>query len=373
MTQSYINLIKIQFKDISDIVYKSFHIYNHSCVIAYIPSIVDNDVLRDYITRNLVNEKTSNWSNFVISLNKGEAFNIPYEQVKSANEAASLITCGNVILIFDDHPTMYAFNIVRYSTRTVTESQNEMVIIGPQEAFIEDIQINLSLLRHRIKHTDLKVREYQVGKYTKSKIYIIFVEGLYKPEVLEDIEQRIKHIKIDGIFGVTYLVEFLNTKNFPFPILQYTEKPDILAASLLEGRIGIMMDGSPTSIITPVTLISLLQSAEDYYQNYFTASWIRIIRFLFSILSIFLPAIYVALTTFHPQVIPSDLLVTITAARENIPFTSLTEAFIMEITFEALREAGMRIPKPIGQTVSIIGGMFMGKQQFRLELFQPLW
>lgn len=169
------------------------------------------------------------------------------------------------------------------------------------------------------------------------------------------------NIEIDGVLGSSYVEEFLDHSRFsPFPQVQYTERPDVVSAALLEGRVAIIVDGTPMVLLAPVTLWMLLQSAEDYYQRYIAGTWIRWIRYLFVFISLLLPSVYVAITTFHPEMIPPKLLMTIAASREIVPFPALIEAFIMEISFEALREAAVRIPKSIGQAVSIIGALIIG-------------
>jgi len=330
----------------------------------YIPSIVDTFKLQEFIATPLKTEANSepDWPGFLERLDRGSAFAIPYSKAFDSADAVDLIVAGNAVLCIEELPFLFNFEITQYQKRAVAESQNELVVIGPQEAFIEDIQSNLSLLRHKIKHPDLKTSHYKIGKYTKTDVYVVYIEGLCKPEMLAEIEQKLQNISIDGILGISYLTEHLRIRNLsPFPLLQYTERPDSVAASLMEGRIGILQDGTPSAVLAPATFFSLLQSSEDYYQNFYAGSWVRIVRFFFSIISVILPALYVAITTFHPQIIPANLLTTIAAARENIPFSALTEALIMELTFEALREAGTRIPKPVGQTVSIIGGIVIGQ------------
>ncbi|WP_342576583.1 spore germination protein [Paenibacillus sp. FSL M8-0142] len=191
---------------------------------------------------------------------------------------------------------------------------------------------------------------------------MVYIEGLAKPEVVQEVNQHLAAIDIDGTFGISTLSEQMKEGvRSPFPQFQYTERPDSVAASLLEGRVGIMQDGTPSALIVPVTLMSLLQSSEDYYHSFYSSSWIRLVRFAFGLMSLLMPSLYVAITTFQPSIIPTDLLITISASRENIPFTALAEALIMELTFEALREAGTRIPKPVGQTISIIGAIVIGQ------------
>ncbi|WP_340023349.1 spore germination protein [Paenibacillus sp. FSL K6-1096] len=359
-----LQLVREQLTDCSDAVYQSIRIYGHLCMLVYIPSIVDMHNLQEFITTPLKSESDSkrDWPDFIERLELGSAFAVPYMKSYHPERAAERIVSGNPVLCIEGLPYVYYFDIVRYQKRAVSESQNELVVIGPQEAFIEDIHTNLSLLRHKIKHPGLKTKHFTVGKYTKTDIYLVYIEGLCKPEILSELEEKLSHFSIDGILGISYLAEHIQQKHFsPFPVYQYTERPDSVAASLMEGRVSILQDGTPSALLAPVTFFALLQSSEDYYQSFYAGSWIRMVRLAFSLISMLLPALYVAITTFHSQIIPSDLLITIASARENIPFSALTEALIMELTFEALREAGTRIPKPVGQTVSIIGGIVIGQ------------
>ncbi|AIQ41425.1 spore germination protein [Paenibacillus sp. FSL R7-0297] len=362
--KNILELIQEQLTDCSDAVYQSIHVYGHACMLIYIPAIVDMLSLQEFVASPLKSEANSepDWPQFMERLDRGSAFVIPYMKAFHPDRAVELIVSGNPVLCIEGLPYVYYFEITQYQKRAVSESQNELVVIGPQEAFIEDVQTNLSLLRHKIKHADLKTKHFSIGRYTKTDVYLVYIEGLCKPEILDEMEEKLNNLSVDGILGISYLAEHMRQGNFsPFPIYQYTERPDSVAASLMEGRISILQDGTPSALLAPVTFFALLQSSEDYYQNFYAGSWIRLVRFFFSLISMILPSLYVAITTFHAQIIPSNLLITIAAARENIPFSALTEALIMELTFEALREAGTRIPKPVGQTVSIIGGIVIGQ------------
>ncbi|WP_379154155.1 spore germination protein [Paenibacillus sp. sgz5001063] len=356
--------IKEQLTDCSDAVYQSINIYGHACMLIYIPSIVDTLSLQEFVSTPLKAEANAepDWARFLERLDHGSAFAIPYIRAYKLDRAVELIVGGKAVLSIEGLPYVYYFEITHYQKRAVSESQNELVVIGPQEAFIEDVQTNLSLLRHKIKHADLKTLHFSIGRYTKTDVYLVYIEGLCKPEIVDEFTKKLRDITVDSALGISNVAEQIEKGQYsPFPLFQYTERPDSVAASLMEGRLGLLQDGTPSALLTPVTFFSLLQSSEDYYQNFYAGSWIRLVRFFFSMISILLPSLYVAITTFHSQIIPSDLLITIAAARENIPFSALTEALIMELTFEALREAGTRIPKPVGQTVSIIGGIVIGQ------------
>ncbi|WP_040952229.1 spore germination protein [Gorillibacterium massiliense] len=356
--------IQNSMKGNSDVTYQPLRLFDTSCMLIYIESIVDTQLLHVQIASPLLNEERrgKDFAEFEHRLGNGTIFSLPFKQLHDSVKATEALVEGSAILYIESMPVLYSFTIPSYKKRSVTASENELVVIGPQEAFIEDIKTNLSLLRHKIKQADFKTKSYTIGNYTKTTVCLVYIEGLSKPNIIEEMDQYFTNLKVDGILGVSSLAEHTKEgRKSPFPQYQYTERPDSVAASLLEGRIGILQDGTPSALLLPVSLFSLLQSSEDYYQSFFAASWVRMVRFLFSAVSLFLPSLYVAITTFQPEIIPSDLLLAIEGARERIPFTTLTEAMIMELTFEALREAGTRIPKPIGQTISIIGAIVIGQ------------
>lgn len=282
--QDMLELIKEQLTDCSDAVYQSINVYGHSCMLIYIPSIVDTLSLQEFVATPLKAEANAepHWADFMERLDHGSAFAIPYIKAYHPGRVVELIVSGNPVLSIAGLPYVYYFEIAHYQKRAVSESQNELVVIGPQEAFIEDIQTNLSLLRHKIKHADLKTKHFAIGKYTKTDVYLVYLEGLCKPEILAEMEQKLGSLDVDGILGISYLAEHMSREQFsPFPIYQYTERPDSVAASLMEGRVGILQDGTPSALLAPVTFFALLQSSEDYYQSFYAGSWIRLVR-LFS-------------------------------------------------------------------------------------------
>lgn len=357
--------VKSRLSGCGDVSYQSLRLHGSDCTLIFIGPIIDFSSLHGHIVTPLLKESAKvehHFDDFIDRLDRGDLLSIPFERSDSAEHIANAIVEGSAVLLIEETAEAYLFDIVLYQNRAVSESQNELVVNGPQEAFIEDISTNLSLLRHKIRHPDLKTIRFQIGRYTKKAVYMVYIEGLAKPEVVQEVNQHLAAIDIDGTFGISTLSEQMKEGvRSPFPQFQYTERPDSVAASLLEGRVGIMQDGTPSALIVPVTLMSLLQSSEDYYHSFYSSSWIRLVRFAFGLMSLLMPSLYVAITTFQPSIIPTDLLITISASRENIPFTALAEALIMELTFEALREAGTRIPKPVGQTISIIGAIVIGQ------------
>src|SRR5699024_6409400 len=214
----------------------------------------------------------------------------------------------------------------------------------------------------RIRIPKLKMKSMQAGEYTKTRINVAYVEGSVDETVLEEAINRIRRIDVDGVVDSGVLEEFIeDNPNSPFPQVIATERPDNVTASLLEGRVAVLVDGSPFVLVVPVTFYSLMQASEDYYGRYLIATSIRWLRYLFLLISLFLPSLYVALLTFHQEMVPTTLLFSIAASRAQVPFPALVEALMMEITFEALREAGLRLPKQVGSAVSIVGALVIGE------------
>ncbi|HER2159131.1 TPA: spore germination protein, partial [Streptococcus pyogenes] len=222
----------------------------------------------------------------------------------------------------------------------------------PREAFVETLRVNTSLLRRKIRSPELKLQCMEIGRYTKTKVVIAYMEGIADRTLIEETQNRLSRIEIDGILESGMIQELIedNPKS-PFPQVLATERPDVVTSNLLEGRVAILVDGTPFSIVVPSTFYSLLQSSEDYYERFLIGTAIRWLRYLFLVISLFLPSLYVALITFHHEMLPTNLLISMAASREYVPFPALVEVLIMEVMFEALREAGLRLPKQIGGAV----------------------
>ncbi|MFC5653296.1 spore germination protein [Paenibacillus solisilvae] len=287
-------------------------------------------------------------------------------RVHQITDAVNGVLKGNVAILADGESSALLAEISGFETRSIEEPQAEHVVRGPREGFTESLGINLTLLRRKIRSPRLKMKKLTLGEVSQTDVVIAYIEGIAKDSVVEEVRKRVERIQIDGLIDSGYLEEFIQDQPFsPFPQVQNTERPDVVAASLLEGKVAIIMDGTPFALILPVTFWSFLQSAEDYYEHFLIMSAIRMIRYILLVSSLILPSVYVAATTFHPQLIPTLLLLSIAAAREGNPFPAVVEALLMEFMFEALREAGIRLPKAIGPTVSIVGALVIGEAAVR--------
>lgn len=338
------------------------------CAVIYISGIITTDMLQNAVLRPLMSSDFAQTnSEFIEAIMSDAKWSVSSRGATSElHEAVAAVLEGEVVLLIDNEERLIIFPFTSYDKRSVDEAKNEVVVRGPREAFVEDLKTNIGLLRRRIKTTSLKLERMQLGSYTRTHLVLAYIEDLCRPEFIAEARTRLQHIQIDGVLESSYLEELIKDNPLsPFPQLQNTERPDTVSAALLEGRLAIFTDGTPIVLLAPVTFPLMFQSAEDYYQNYYSATWIRWIRFLFMLVSMLFPSFYIALTTYHPEMIPASLLFSVAAARDPVPFPAIIEAFMMEISFEALREASIRIPSAIGQAVSILGTLVIGEAAVR--------
>jgi spore germination protein KA len=255
------------------------------------------------------------------------------------------------------------------ASRGIEEPTTQTVIRGPKEGFTEQITTNVALVRNKIKSTKLRVEYSLIGKETNTTIAVAFMKELVNEDALNEARKRLAAIDTDSILESGYIEEFISDKTFtPFPLLQNSERPDAIAAGLLEGQFAIFVDGTPFVLLAPSTFIKFFQSSEDYYQRFDISSFLRIIRFGSFFVSMLLPSLYIAITTFHQEMLPTPLLISIAAQREGVPFPAIIEALLMEITFEILREAGVRMPRIIGPAISIVGALVLGQSAVQAGL-----
>lgn len=269
---------------------------------------------------------------------------------------------GCTILLVENCEKALVFSTKGYEERSVIEPDSERVIRGPREGFTEGILTNLSLVRRRIKTPNLKFKFMKIGRITKTKICISYIDSIADNRIINELEKRLKDIDIDGILDSGYIQEIIKDSPVsPFKTIGSSERPDSIAAKLLEGRIAVFVDGSPLVLTLPYVFMEYFQSNEDYYLNYYYASFNRILRVFGAFLSVSVPAVYVALMTYHQELIPTPLLLSIAAARQNVPFPTIFEVLGLLLIFEIVRETGSRLPATIGQTISIVGTLVIGQ------------
>lgn len=269
---------------------------------------------------------------------------------------------GRAILFLENESSAISIAVGDWASRSVEEPTTQTVVRGPREGFTEKLSTNKALLRKRIRSHNLRLETMTLGTFTKTNVSIAFIHGIADENIVMEVRDRIKKIDVDGIIASNTIEEIIQDKTFtPFPTVANTERPDVLAAALLEGRVAIMVDGTPFSLIVPVVFIQFFQTAEDYFSRTPVGSLTRLLRYLAFLISLLAPAMYIAVTTFHHEMVPRQLLSNIAAQREGVPFPAFVEALLMEITFEILREAGIRMPKTVGQAVSVVGAIVIGQ------------
>lgn len=280
---------------------------------------------------------------------------------------------GDTAILLDGSSFAILANTKGWSMRTPSEPNVEAVVRGPREGFTETLIVNLGLIRRRLKDPDLSVEIMEIGKRSKTSISLLYVADLASPELIRRLRQRLKNISIDGIVDSGYIEQLIEDSTIsPFPQILSTERPDKVVANLLEGRAAILVDGTPFALIAPAVWAQFFHSPEDYYERSHIATFIRLIRLLAMTFSLTLPAIYIAFTSFHPEMLPTTLALAIAAARSRVPFSLFLETLIMETMVEVLREASVRLPGPIGPTIGIVGGLVLGDAAVGAGIVSPL-
>ncbi|WP_152396825.1 spore germination protein [Paenibacillus guangzhouensis] len=269
---------------------------------------------------------------------------------------------GNSVLFVNGHTEASILDTQGWPQRSIEDPQIEASLKGAHQGFVETGSQNIALIRRYIPTVDLKIKEITVGARGNTTVSLMYLGDIAQPKILEELEKRIRKIDVDAIINAGELGEFIEDNPFsPFPQFISTERPDSAASQLLQGRFVMIVDGSPNVLIGPTTFVSFFQSIDDYSTRWLIASFIRVTRYFAFFIALFLPAIYIALISYNYVVIPIKLIISIGESRERVPFPPFAEAILMEITLEMLREAGIRLPAPIGQTVGIVGGIVIGQ------------
>jgi spore germination protein KA len=290
---------------------------------------------------------------------------LSYRKSEEGSDFDALFTnllSGKTILLIDGYDRFISIDIFSTESRSVDEPTTQSVIRGPKEGFIENIDVNISLVRKRLKTKDLRVENLTLGSVTNTKISLMYIDKIARKDIVDEIRLRLNKIKIDAILDSGNIEELIRDDRYSiFPELLYSEKPDSVTANLLEGRVAIFVDGSSYVLTAPALFVEFLQVSEDYYHNFLVSLFIRILRYGAVFLTLFVPAGYISLITFHQEMIPTPLLISISSQRESVPFPALIEAILMEGVFEILREAGIRMPRVIGPAISIVGALVLGQ------------
>lgn len=348
--------------DPPDLVVKQFDNQKDHLSIVYLECLV-----KTAVTNNLLQRLMDN---------KIDREDLNFGQVQVLNTRAEMVEAvlaGATVVLFAGRSEAWKVDTVSPKSRSIEDSKMEGLLRGPRDAFTESISTNLALIRKRLPDPNLRIYATNLGIRTKTKVLVLYLEDVANPDILVEIKQRFSNVEIDGILESGVLEQLVEDNTMsPFPQVQFSERPDKAVAKILAGRYLIMVDNTPFSLIVPAVFTQFLNSQEDYYERWLMASFIRAIRYVAVFLSMFLPALYIALVTWHYELIPSKLVLPVAEARTRVPFTPIMEALLMELTIEVLREAGIRLPGPIGQTIGVVGGIIVGNAAIQAGLASPL-
>lgn len=363
-----VNLLAIKeiFKDCSDIIIREFKAGTKQeldVFVVMIDGLVETRLVNENLIKALLLSR--------LSIHKSNALPVietsilPVTSIKKTNylnEAVDAILSGDTMLFIDGSEVAIIASIRGWESRNVEEPDTEAVVRGPRQGFIETLRNNTALLRRYIKTPNLKTESIEIGTQTKTEICVMYIKGIANEKVVQEVKRRLSRIEIDSILESGYIEAFIEDAPYsPFPTVGNSEKPDVVSGKLLEGRIAILVDGTPFVLTVPYLFVEAFQSSEDYYLRPYYTNFIRPMRWLAFYISTFLPALYVAITTFHQEILPPPLLLSIASAQEGTPFPSVIEAILMQIIYEILKEAGVRLPRPIGQAISIVGALVIGE------------
>ncbi len=294
------------------------------------------------------------------------------EEVDNWGAFFQYIFRGCCMLLVEGTETALAAKVPGGEKRGIEEPNTEMTIRGPKEGLTESMYTNMALIRRKIRSPKLWAEQWTIGEYSQTPVSMVYIKGLADEQVLDIIRERLEAINIDGVLETNYIEELITDQKWTlFPTVINNERPDVVAANLLEGRLAILVDGSPFALIMPVSLNSFFQAAEDYYQRFDIATFLRILRFVSFFVALLMPSVYVAIVSYHNEMIPTQLLLKLAAQREGVPFPAYLEAFIMEFVFEILREAVLRMPIASGNTISIVGGLVIGQSIVEAGIVSP--
>ncbi len=342
------------------------------CCIFYINGMVNTEMISENIIQPVLRNdllKGINRHDLLEELKKKVIISNHVTVETELNKMASAIMYGDTLFLLEGYNQALVISSKGWQARSITEPESSKVVRGPREGFTESIMINLSLLRRRINNTDLKFKFRDMGERTHTKTCICYIEGLAQESILNELEKRLDDIKIDGIIDSGYIQELIRDAPFsPFETVGASERPDVVAAKLLEGRVSLFVDGSPFVLTVPFVVVENFQANEDYYNNYIISSINRVLRGLTAVTTVAIPAMFLSIVTFHQEMLPTPLLLSLASSRQDVPIPTVVSLFLMLLIFDIIREATTRMPVNINQAISIIGTIILGQAAVEARL-----
>ena len=355
----FFNQTKQAFSSCSDLEKIYFTVLNRSAVAIYLDDMTDKNLLSESLIKPL--SLLENVPDPIDAV-QNHTFCATPKTYTDINQAFDALAAGDVVIKVDSVPEIFCFSVRFYNVRSIAEPPTSSILRGPREGFVEDLKTNISLIRRRLRTKDLVITNVKVGKYSSTEVSVVYLNGVADNTLVNKLLDKIRSISIDGVTDSAYIARFLEEKRLSvFKQVGNTEKPDILCAKLLEGRIGIVVDGSPMVLTVPYVLFEAFQDSQDYYKKSSLTIFTRIIRLLGAFIAVTLPAGYVALQQYQYQIIPFKLLLTVARLTSGIPFTPTMEMICVLLIFEVLNEASIRMPRYVGMALSIVGAIVLGE------------
>ncbi|SHG24940.1 spore germination protein [Ornithinibacillus halophilus] len=351
----------------TDIQFREFLLGNRKALLIFIDTITKTDIVEDHIlTPLLASEDT----------NKKIEDSIPVKSIITKTVVKDIlieISKGYIALFIDGEEKAYLFSAPNFEGRNIEKSENETVVKGPKEAFNELSSTNISMIRKKIKSESLVVESSVISQRSNNDVYILYLSDVVNDKMLSNVRERLKKIEVDTVQTLGLLEQRIEERpKSIFPTILFTERPDRAASYIEDGYIVLLMDNSPASLVLPATFWSFYHSSEDHYLRFPYGNFTRMLRLLALFMTLFISAAYVAIVTYHAEMIPPDLLLAIAATREKVPFPAAVEVLMMELAFELIREAGLRVPSPIGPTIGIVGALILGQAAVQANIVSPI-
>ena len=365
--------IRELFADASDFIVRELNCCGWTIYAYAVDGLVSGGDMSEYIIKPIAQDlRGETMEQLYRQALAGGIYNSVAADCPDLQTVASKLVNGFCVVLFPGAGAI-AYEIKTGVSRGPSAPEVENTVKGPKDAFVETIRINTSLLRRHLRTPDLRLRAMTIGRRSLTNVAVIWIEGLTNPELVERMVKRLESIDVDALLSPSSVEEYVTgSRVTAFPLLQYTERPDRFSKGLLDGRVGLMVDGLPLAYLAPANLGYLMESPEDRSRDFITASCIRVLRYAALLTSLLLPALYIAVTAFHQQWLPQKLLQIIVNSRQDVPFTTLAEVLGLLIAYELLQESGVHLPQAIGQSVSTIGGIVVGTAAVEAGLISPV-
>lgn len=333
----------------------------------YIPSLTDAKLIDEEIIKPLIMN-----DNVIQDVPSSISVSAVSEE-KEVDKAIKELNTGNTLLLVEGEVKSYIIHTAKAAGRSVEKPQNETTLFGPKESFVEKADINISLIRKKIHSEDFTVEKITIGERSNNAVFIVYNKELASIDVLSEVKSRIKAIKKDAVQNLSLLVQHIeDRKRSLVPTILQTERPDRAASFIEDGHVVVIMNNSPFALVTPATFWSFYHTGDDHYLRFIYGNFTRILRMIALFITLFTSSIYIAITNFHVEMLPTDLLLAIAGAREMVPMPAIMELLLLEIAFELIREAGIRVPTPIGPTVGIVGALILGQAAVEANVVSPI-